>query len=136
MLSSTTSSEPARVLIVDDNEEMLSRAAAVLKSACVVVGAVKDGPAALKAAATLLPEVIVLDIGMGGMNGLEVASRLRDSGSTAAVVFFTIHDDQEFIAAAKAAGGIGYVVKPRLAADLLHAVCEARAHRPFVSAIR
>jgi CheY-like chemotaxis protein len=136
MLSSTTSSDPARVLIVDDNEEMLSRAAAVLKSGCVVVGAVKDGPAALEAAGTLLPDVIVLDIGMAGMNGFEVATRLRDSGSTAAVVFFTVHDDEEFIAAAKAAGGIGYVVKPRLAADLLHAVREARAHRPFVSAIR
>jgi CheY-like chemotaxis protein len=136
MLSSTTSSDPARVLIVDDNEEMLSRAAAVLKPGCVVVGAVKDGPAALEAAGTLLPDVIVLDIGMAGMNGFEVATRLRDSGSTAAVVFFTVHDDEEFIAAAKAAGGIGYVVKPRLAADLLHAVREARAHRPFVSAIR
>jgi len=136
MLSSTTSSDPARVLIVDDNEEMLSRAAAVLKPGCVVVGAVKDGPAALKAAGTLLPDVIVLDIGMSGMNGFEVASRLREAGSTAEVVFFTVHEDEEFIAAARAAGGIGYVVKPRLAADLLRAVREAKAHRPFVSAIR
>ena len=47
MPSSTTSSEMARVLLVDDNEEMLSRAAAVLTPGCVVVGAVKDGPAAL-----------------------------------------------------------------------------------------
>ena len=136
MPSSTTLCDPARVLIVDDNEEMLSRAAAVLKSGCVVVGAVKDGPAALKAAGTLLPDVIVLDIGMSGMNGFEVASRLRESGCTAEVVFFTVHDDEEFIAAARAAGGIGYVVKPRLAADLLRAVREAKAHRPFVSAIR
>jgi CheY-like chemotaxis protein len=136
MLSSTTSSDPARVLIVDDNEEMLSRAAAVLKPGCVVVGAVKDGPAALKLAGTLLPDVIVLDIGMSGMNGFEVASRLREAGSTAEVVFFTVHEDEEFIAAARAAGGIGYVVKPRLAADLLRAVREAKAHRPFVSAIR
>jgi DNA-binding NarL/FixJ family response regulator len=136
MPSSITSSDPARVLIVDDNDEMLSRAAAVLTPGCVIVGAVKDGPAALKAAGTLRPDVIVLDIGMVGMNGFEVASRLRDSGSTAAVVFFTVHDDEEFIAAAKAVGGIGYVVKPRLAADLPHAVSEARARRPFVSVIR
>ena len=136
MLSSTTSSDPARVLIVDDNEEMLSRAAAVLKSGCVVVGAVKDGPAALKAAGALRPDVIVLDIGMVGMNGFEVAARLREGGSTAELVFFTVHDDEEFIAAARAVGGIGYVVKPRLAADLLAAVREAKAHRPFVSSIR
>jgi CheY-like chemotaxis protein len=136
MPSSITSSDLPRVLVVDDNEEMLSRAAAVLKSGCIVVGAVKDGRAALKAAGTLLPDVIVLDIGMAGMTGFEVATRLRDSGSTAAVVFFTVHEDEEFIAAAQAAGGIGYVVKPRLAADLLRAVCEAKARRPFVSAIR
>jgi CheY-like chemotaxis protein len=136
MPSSTTSSDPPRVLVVDDNEEMLSRAAAVLRLGCVVVGAVRDGPAALKAAGTLRPDVIVLDIGMAGMNGFEVATRLRDSGSTAAVVFFTVHEDEEFIAAAKAVGGIGYVVKPRLAADLLLAVREAKARRPFVSARR
>ena len=64
---------------------------------------------------------------MSGMNGLEVAARLRDSGSTAAVVFFTVHEDEEFVAAAKAVGGIGYVVKPRLVADLLLAVREARS---------
>ena len=136
MPSSTTSSEAARVLLVDDNEEMLSRAAAVLTPGCVVVGAVKDGPAALLAASTLHPDVIVLDIGMAGMNGFEVAARLRDSGSTAALVFFTVHDEEEFIAAAQAVGGIGYVVKPRLTADLLLAVREAKARRPFVSAIR
>ena len=136
MPSSTTSSEVTRVLIVDDNEEMLSRAAAVLESGCVVVGAVKNGPAALQAAGSLHPDVIVLDIGMAGMNGFEVATRLRDSGSTAAVVFFTVHEDEEFVAAAKAVGGIGYVVKPRLGADLLLAVREAKARRSFVSAMR
>jgi len=136
MPSSTTSSDRPRVLVVDDNEEMLSRAAAVLKRGCVIVGAVKDGLAALNAARTLLPDVIVLDIGMAGMNGFEVAARLRESGSTAEVVFFTVHDDEEFIAAARAVGGIGYVVKPRLAADLLQAVREAKAHRPFVSTSR
>src|SRR5262245_50544821 len=136
MLSNTTSSDPPRVLVVDDNEEMLSRAAAVLKRGCVIVGAVKDGPSALEAAGTLRPDVIVLDIGMAGMNGFEVAARLRESGSTAEVVFFTVHEDEEFIAAARAVGGIGYVVKPRLASDLLPAVREAKAHRPFVSASR
>ena len=136
MPSSTTSSDPPRVLVVDDNEEMRLRATAVLKPGCVIVGAVKDGPAALRAAVALHPDVVVLDIGMAGMNGFEVAARLRESGSTAEVVFFSVHEDEEFIAAAKAVGGIGYVVKPRLAADLLPAVREAKAHRPFVSVIR
>ena len=136
MPSSTTSSEPARVLLVDDNEAMLERAAAVLAPGCEVVGAFKDGPSALEAARTLRPDVIVLDVSMPVMTGLEVASRLREAGSTAAVVFLTVHEEEDFVQAAIAAGGIGYVVKRRLRADLMLAVREARARRPFVSAIR
>jgi DNA-binding NarL/FixJ family response regulator len=129
----TTSAEPVRVLLVDDNEAMLARAAAVLAPHCVVVGSVTDGASALKAATTLRPHVIVLDISMKGMTGLEVASGLREAHSTTAIVFLTVHEDEEFVQAAKAAGGIGYVVKPRLASDLMHAVREARAGRSFVS---
>jgi DNA-binding NarL/FixJ family response regulator len=136
MQSRTTSSEPARVLLVDDNDAMLARAAAVLTPGCVIVGTVKDGAAALEAAQALRPDVIVLDICMPGMTGFEVASRLRERGSAAAVVFLTILQDEEFVLAAKAAGGIGYVVKRRLVSDLSLAVREARARRPFVSAIR
>jgi CheY-like chemotaxis protein len=136
MQSSTTSSEPVRVLLVDDNEAMLTRAAAVLTPCCVIVAAVRDGRAALDAARTLRPDVIVLDISMPGMTGFEVATRLRERGSTAAVVFLTVHNDEEVVAAARAAGGIGYVVKPRLVSDLMLAVREARVGRPFVSALR
>lgn len=136
MPSSTTLSEPARVLLVDDNEAMLSRAAAVLAPGCVVVGAVKDGPAALAAARELRPDVIVLDISMPGMNGLELASRLREAGSTAALVFLTVHREEEFVLAAHAAGAIGYVVKSRLVSDLLVAVQDALAGCPFVSPMR
>jgi DNA-binding NarL/FixJ family response regulator len=134
MPSGTTSSEP-RVLLVDDNEAMLARAAAMLTPGCVIVGAAKEGGAALEAARTLQPDVIVLDISLPGMTGLEIASRLRNAGSTAAVVFLTVHDEEEIVSAAKAAGGIGYVVKSRLTADLAVAVREAVAGRPFVSPI-
>ena len=125
--------QPVRVLLVDDNEAVLTRAAAVLTPGCIIVGSAKDGPAALKAAASLQPDVIVLDISMPGMTGLEVASLLRKAQSTAAVVFLTVHDEEEFVQAAKAVGGIGYVIKPRIASDLMKAVREAKAGRPFVS---
>jgi DNA-binding NarL/FixJ family response regulator len=133
MPSSTTSSKPARVLLVDDNEAMLARVAKVLTPGCVVVGKAKDGPTALDAALALQPDVIVLDISMPGMSGLEIASCLREAGSTAVVVFLTVHDEEDIVAAAKAAGGIGYVIKPRLVSDLMIAVGEALAGRPFVS---
>jgi DNA-binding NarL/FixJ family response regulator len=135
MPSGTILSDSARVLVVDDNEAVLSRAAMVLAADCVVVGTVRNGPAALAAARALRPDVIVLDIGMPGMNGFEVASYLRDTGSTAAVVFLTVHVEEEFIQAAQACGAIGYVVKPRLWSDLLFAVREALAGRSFVSAL-
>jgi two-component system response regulator NreC len=127
------SDERPRVLLVDDNEAMLSRAAAVLKASAEVVGTAPDGVSAIEQAASLQPDVIVLDISMPGMNGLEVAGVLRGSGSTAAVIFLTVHEEEEFMTVARAAGGLGYVVKPRLSTDLADAVREAHAGRPFVS---
>jgi DNA-binding NarL/FixJ family response regulator len=135
MSSTAASPERTRVLVVDDSEVMRACATAALSNGCTVVGAVNDGPQALEAARTLRPDVIVLDISMPGMTGLEVASCLRANGSTAAVVFLTVYDDEDFVHAAKKAGGIGYVVKVRLASDLMHAVQEARAGRSFVSAV-
>jgi DNA-binding NarL/FixJ family response regulator len=128
-------SEPVRVLLVDDSDSMIARARAVLTPECVVVGTANDGAAALDAVGTLRPDVVVLDISMPGMTGLEVASNLRHQGSKAAVVFLTVHDDEDFVAAAKQAGGTGYVVKRRLASDLMVAVQEARAGRSFVSSL-
>lgn len=128
-------SDRARVLVVDDNEEMLARSAEVLSPACEVVGAVRDGAAALAAVETLHPDVIVLDISMPGMTGLEVASRLKSTGSRAAVVFLTVHDERDVIRAGTVVGGLGYVLKKRLASDLVVAVSEALAGRPFVSSI-
>jgi len=135
-MSSAKSSEKAKVLLVDDNEAILTRAAAVLTPSCAVVGAVRDGKAALEAAQTLLPDVIVLDISMPGMNGFEVATCLRNRGSTAALVFLSVHDEEELIRASKEVGGVGYVVKRRLTLDLELAVREASAGRPFMSPIR
>lgn len=131
MPSSTTLSEAPRVLLVDDNHAMLARVAAVLAPGCAVVGAFSDGRAALDAAARLGPDVIVLDISMPGMNGFELAEQLRSSCSKAALVFLTVHEEEEFVMAAQAAGALGYVVKSRLASDLMPAVRRARDRKPF-----
>jgi two-component system nitrate/nitrite response regulator NarL len=125
--------EQTRVLLADDNAAVRDYIATVLASCCVIVGAVQDGPAVLDAAATLRPDVIVLDVSMPGMSGFEVATRLREAGSAAAIVFLTLHEDDAFVDAARKAGGLGYVLKRLLGADLETAVREARAGRPFVS---
>ena len=131
--SAPTLADAPKVLLVDDSEMTLARAKSVLSARCVVVGTATNGHDALEAAATLKPDVVVLDISMPGMNGFELATRLRAAGSTAQLVFLTVHEEKELILAAKNAGAIGYVVKARLASDLEVAVREARAGRPFQS---
>ena len=125
----------ARVLLVDDNASMLARIRTVLQKSHQVVATAASGQAALAAAAALDPDVIVLDISMPGMTGFEVASRLRASHSTAPIVFLTVHEDQEHLEAARAAGGLGFVIKPRVQEDLLAAVREALAGRWFASTL-
>jgi CheY-like chemotaxis protein len=125
-----------RVLLVDDNEIILDRASATLSQECEIVAAVRDGPAALEAVRTFCPDVVVLDISMPGMSGLEVAGRLRRAGSTVPIVFLTIHDDEQLVQATQEAGGIGYVVKALLPTDLMIAVNEACAGRRYVSQLR
>jgi DNA-binding NarL/FixJ family response regulator len=128
-----TSDGRPRVLLVDDNQDMLDRVAAMLSRACDVVGAVTDGAAAIEAVGTLRPDVIVLDLSMPGMSGFDVAGQLRASGLSAAIVFLSVYDTEEFVRAAQNAGGIGYVIKARVASDLMIAVMEAGAGRRYVS---
>jgi DNA-binding NarL/FixJ family response regulator len=77
--------------------------------------------------------VLVLDISMPVINGIEAVAHLKAEGSEAKVVFLTIHDDADFVAACFAVGAIGYVLKARLLADLVHAIEKALADRTFVS---
>ena len=72
---------------------------------------------------------------MPGMTGFDVAARLREEGSRAAIVFLTVYADDTLVVAAREAGVIGYVLKPFLSSDLTVAVEEARAGRHFVSTI-
>jgi DNA-binding NarL/FixJ family response regulator len=124
-------SDRPRVLLVDDNDAILTRSVAILRDSCAIVGTARDGTLGIAMAAALCPDVIVLDISMPGRSGLEVAAALRESGSSAAIVFVSAHDDAEFIEVARAAGGVGYVFKPRLSSDLPGAVRAASAGGSF-----
>ncbi len=122
-----------RILLADDHTEMLKRVVHLLQSEFEVVGAVNDGQALLEAASKLRPDVVVLDISMPIMNGLEAADRLREAGSRAKVVFLTVHEEPDFVHESLAKGTLCYVVKPRLTSDLGPAIKEALANRSFVS---
>ena len=122
-----------RILLADDHREMLKRVVHLLQSEFEVIGAVNDGQALLEAASKLRPDVVVLDISMPVMNGLEAVDRLKEAGSKAKVVFLTVHEDPDFVHESLAKGALCYVVKPRLTSDLVPAIKEALANRSFVS---
>jgi CheY-like chemotaxis protein len=122
-----------RVLLADDSPSMLQAARLILEPEFHIVGTVDDGQAVFEAAESLKPDVVILDISMGLMSGLEAARLLSRVGSKAKIVFLTVHKDREFVEEAFSAGAVGYVVKPRLCTDLLLAVREALMGHTFVS---
>ncbi len=122
-----------RVLLADDHEAMLDRVANLLAGECDVIGTAIDGRQALDAAQHLKPDVLVLDISMPVMNGFETARRLKEVGVKTRIVFLTVHDDPDFAREALEVGALGYVIKPRIASDLLAAINEVHAGRTFVS---
>jgi len=118
-----------RVLLADDHEAMLDRVAGLLAIECDVVGTATDGQQALDAAVELKPDVLVLDISMPVMNGIETARRLKEAGSETRIVFLTVHDDPGFAREALEVGAVGYVIKQRIASELVAAVKKAHANR-------
>jgi DNA-binding NarL/FixJ family response regulator len=123
----------ARVLLADDHPEMLIHTANVLAGEFEIIGAVANGVDLLQATTQLDPDAVVLDITMPGVDGIEAARRLKQSGCRAKLVFLTVHEDSDYVRAALRAGGSAYVIKTRLASDLVPAVHEALEGNRFVS---
>jgi DNA-binding NarL/FixJ family response regulator len=123
----------ARVLLADDHEEFLAAVVRHLEPHFEIVRTVGNGRTLLDAAARLAPDVIVLDISMPIMNGVEAARRLRAAGTSAKIVFLTVHADQDYVRAALGTGALGYVLKSELASDLLPCLREALQGRSYVS---
>src|SRR5579863_4249387 len=123
----------SRVVLADDLAQVLSAVAALLKEKFEIVAMVTDGQAALDATLALAPDLVVLDISMPGMSGIEVARELKKRGNKAKIVFLTVHEDTDILATCLAAGGLGYVVKVLMETDLIPAMNEALAGREFIS---
>jgi CheY-like chemotaxis protein len=123
----------ARILVADDHVLIRERVTGLLESTFDVVGVVADGQELLNEARRLSPDVIVLDITMPALNGIDAARQLRLSASTAKLVFLTINEKVAFMRRCMAEGEMGYVIKSRLESDLIHAIEEALSGRHFIS---
>jgi DNA-binding NarL/FixJ family response regulator len=122
-----------RVLLADDHHPIIERVTVLLQPSFEIVGAVGNGTDLISEALRLQPDLIILDISMPGLTGIEAARQLREAGSAARFVFLTVHERVEFVHACLAEGALGYVVKSRLAVDLVPAMREALSGRRFIS---
>ena len=108
--------------MADDHPPLLEAAAILLKPHFDLVGIVTDGAMLISEALRLRPDVIVTDITMPIVTGLNAVIQLRKLRSSAKVVFLTVHSEEEFLKACMAEGALGYVLKSRMKTHLIPAV--------------
>ena len=122
-----------RVLLADDNDIVLHSVQRILETEFEIVGVVKDGRSLVAAAHKLKPDVMIVDVFMPGMNGLEAAKQLKKRHVKGSIIFLTVYQDLALADEARAIGGMGYVLKSSADRDLVPAIHEARAGRFFLS---
>jgi two-component system response regulator DegU len=122
-----------RIVVADDNPAFLAKLVSVLATEFEVVATSADGKSALECIRLWQPNVVVLDLEMPEFNGIEVTRELNKSPSSPAIVLCSIENDPEIVEAARRAGALGYVFKPRVAEDLIAAVKAVARRQSFVS---
>ena len=122
-----------RVLLAEDNADTADRLRKLLRAEFEVVASVEDGDALVDAAGRLSPDVIVTDIAMPGMDGIEAAALIRRRNPDARIVFVTVHAESMLIEAGREAGALGYVLKDAAGEDLVAAIRAALVGRQYVS---
>jgi DNA-binding NarL/FixJ family response regulator len=122
-----------RILLADDHPQFPEMEERLLQPEFEVVGKVRDGRALVQDAMLLKPDLIVTDVSMPVLNGIEAADLLRQSGCESRIIFLTVHSDPDFVRRCLSTGAFGYVVKSRIANELLPAVREVLEGSIFVS---
>ena len=122
-----------RIILVDDHPAVLRQTIQLLPERFEVVETSEDGLGVQAAAHELEADVIVLDITLPVISGVEVARKLQAGGCKARIIFLTVHADPDYAREAFHVGALAYVIKPRLATDLVPALEAALAGRRFVS---
>ena len=123
----------ARILLADDHPRFPEIEERLLEAEFEVVGKVNDGQALVDEAMRIEPDVIVTDISMPVLNGVAAILRLKESGDKSRVVFLSVHTDADFVRKCLSTGAFAYVVKSRMASELIPAIRHALAGVIFVS---
>lgn len=111
-----------RLLMADDHSIMLAGLRKLVEGTCEVVGAVEDGRALVEAAERFRPDLILLDISMPLLNGMDAARQIKKSVPEAKLIFLTMHASPVFATEALQAGASGYLLKQSAASELPHAI--------------
>jgi len=123
-----------RTLIADDHEMLLEAFSGLLEDDCDVVGTAKDGIELLEKAVDLRPDVVVLDIGMPKLNGIDAGRQLRGRLPATRFVFLTVNEDPALAAdALEAVPGASFLLKNGAAAELLEAIHQAAQGRSYIA---
>ena len=123
-----------RVLLADDHQLVVDDIRELLEPEFEVVSTVSDGEALVREARKLEPDVVVADISMPGMSGIQAGEAIRSSNPGIRIVILTMHDDRALVEQALDAGVLGYVVKVAAGEDLVPAILAALDGERFVSA--
>jgi DNA-binding NarL/FixJ family response regulator len=122
-----------RVLLADDHTMLLDAFQRLLTPTCEVVGAVSDGRSLVEAAPRLKPDVVVLDISMPLLNGMDACRQLQPRLPDTQWVFLTVNEDPDVAVEAFRLGGLGYLLKKSAAAELFLAIQRVMCGQPYIT---
>ncbi len=124
-----------RILIADDHAAIREQLRSVLgkQTDLEVVAEAEDGQSAVKLAKELVPNVILMDLSMSKMNGIEAARNILSENASIRIIILSIHSQKRFVAAALEAGVSGYVPKSSLSDDLIRAIRAVMSNEFFLS---
>jgi DNA-binding NarL/FixJ family response regulator len=123
------------VLLVDDHTMILEAFQSLLAAECEVVGTLSNSRELLDTAARLRPDVVLIDISMPSLNGIEATRQLIRAQSRIRMIVLTMNEDPGLVAEAFRAGACGYLLKRSASSELLTAIREVMQHRSYVTSL-
>jgi len=121
-----------RILLADDHPAIIEAETALLSDQFDIVGTVADGQSLISEVRRLSPELVVADISMPILNGIDAVQKLQEAGSPPKFVFLTVHADREFVDACIEAGALGYVEKSCMREHLIPAIEAALSGQSYL----